>query len=283
MIVNSNIPSITGNRVLNSRQDEVVSSFNKISSGDAIYSAKFNPLSFGVSEKMKSQIKGIEAAYRNTMDGLSMIQTADGYLNEMSNLISSFRALAVQSANGVYSDAERAISQTSANQLVNEIERVATYANFNGQALFDGRFAQPTADVTPISSLWFQVGENSQRDSNSIRVYINTFNTASLSLADVSLSSPQKAMDTIERAESALSSLTRTRSMLGSQQVRLESVSKTNQVALENFKAAQSVIRDADIAGEVTKLTRNLVQNQVNLAMISQANAQLQTVLRLMG
>lgn len=283
MVVNSNISAVTGNRVLGARQNRVVESFNKISSGDSLYAPKSNPLDFSVSEKMRSQIKGIEAAYRNSVDGLSMVKTADGFLSEIASLINNFRSLAVQSANGIYTDQERSFSQVTANELVAEIGRVTSYANFNGQRLFDGRFSEPTAETTPIASLWLQVGENKEKGANSIRLYINTINVASLSLDDISLSTPQKALDTIERTENALAVLSRNRGVLGSHQVRLESIVKTNQIALENFKSAESAIRDTDIASEITDLTKNLVLNQVNIAMIAQANAQLQTAIRLLS
>lgn len=283
MVINSNIPSITGNRLLSVRQSEVTTSFDKLSSGDRLYSAKENPLDFSISEKMRSQIKGLEAAYRNSVDALNMIRTTDGYLGEISNLITEFRSLAVQAANSIYSDAERSFSQVQATEIVAEIDRVAEYATFNGQKMLDGRFSQPTAESTPTTSLWIQVGENRDQVANAIRLYINTINVAALSLEDLSLSTPQKAIDTIERSENALQVLARNRSVLGSHQVRLESVIKTNQVALENTKAAESSVRDANIADEVTKLTKNLVMNQVNIAMIAQANSQLQAVLRLLG
>lgn len=283
MIISNNIPAINANRVLNARQGNVSNSFSKLSSGDSIGGSKGNSLSFSVSERMRGQIGGIEAAYRNTVDAISMVETADGFLTEISSLISNFRQLAVQSANSIYSDGERALSQNTAQEIVAEINRVASYATFNGQKLFDGRFARAAENSTPIASLWFQVGENTDRNANAVRVFINTFNASALSLEDLSLSSPQKALDSIEKTENALQVLSRSRAELGSYQTRLESIARTNQVALENFKAAESAIRDTDVASEITELTKNLVLNQVNIAMIAQANAQMQSVIRLLG
>lgn len=283
MIINNNISSINSNRVLKNRQSSISGSFAAVSSGDALTSAKTNPVSFAVSEKMRVEIKGVDAANKNAVDALSMLQTTEGYLSEVNNLITNFKALAVQAANSIYSDAERQFSNFAAQELVAEIDRVSSYAEFNGLKLLNGNYAKPTENSVPLFSLWFQIGHNADKKINAMQVYIETFNAQALQLDAISLSSPTKALDSLSKVDYALEVISKRRSDLGSYQKRLDSVIRTTSIAKQNLIASESAIRDANIADEITNLTKNLILNQANIAMIAQSNAQTQTVLRLIG
>ncbi|XP_060085886.1 flagellar filament 33 kDa core protein-like [Ylistrum balloti] len=232
---------------------------------------------------MRVQIKGIDAANKNATDALSMLQTADGYLSEVNNLIKNFKALAVQAANSIYSDAERQFSNFAIREIVAEIDRISSHAEFNGLKLLTGNYSRPTADSVPLMSLWFHIGHNAAKDSNAIRAYINTFNSTALQINEISLSNPTLALDALQKVDLALSAVAQRRNDLASYQARLDSIITTTSIAKENAIASESVIRDTDIAEEVSELTKNLIVNQANIAMIAQANAQLQTVLALLG
>lgn len=256
-------------------------SMAKLSSGERINKAGDDASGLAVSEKMRSQIRGLNQASRNIGDAVSFVQVAEGYLAETTDVLQRIRELAVQASNGVYSDEDRMQIQVEVSQLVAEVDRIASSAQFNGMNLLTGRFSKDSDNV-----MQFQVGANADQN---IRAYIGTMTASALGLKgiqgednQISISSPDEANTTIATLDEALKNVNKQRADLGAYQNRMEMAQKGINVAAENTQAAESRIRDADMATEMVEYTKQQVLSQASVAMLSQANSQSQNVLALL-
>jgi flagellin len=283
MIINHNLSSMYANRTLDLSSQEVAQNIEKLSSGQRINKAGDDASGLAVSEKMRSQIRGLNQAGRNVQNGISFIQATEGYLQETTDILQRVRELSVQSANGIYSDEDRAQVQVEVSQLVEEVDRIANHAQFNGMNMLTGRYAAESE-----SAMQFHVGAN--MDQN-VRVYIGEMTASALGLkgaqgADeeeaLSIGSADAANAAIGTIDSALQTVSKQRADLGGYQNRFETAAKGIDIAAENLQAAESRIRDADMASEIVEYTKNQILTQSGTAMLAQANNQAQNVLALL-
>ncbi len=283
MVINHNMSSMYANRTLGVSNDQLMGSIEKLSSGEKINRAGDDASGLAVSEKMRSQIRGLNQANRNIQNGVSFIQTTEGYLQETQDILQRIRELSVQSANGIYTDEDRMQIQVEVSQLVAEVDRIASQAQFNGMNLLTGSFA---ADSASGRIMQFQVGANMDQNA---RVYIGTMTAEALGLRgtqgtdeQISISSPDSANMAIGTVDQALKAVSRQRADLGAYQNRFETAAKGVAVAAENTQNAESVIRDTNMAAEMVEYTKNSVLTQAGTAMLAQANSQSQNVLALL-
>ncbi len=286
MIINHNMSALFAARQEKMNTWALDKNLEKLSSGLRITRAGDDASGLAVSEKMRSQISGLLRAEKNTMDGISFIQTTEGYLQESQDIIQRLRELAVQAANGIYSDEDRMQIQVEVSALVDEIDRIASHAQFNGMNMLTGRFARESGENLVTASMWFHIGANmGQRE----RVYIGTMTAEGLGVKQaitgeiISVSTPDQANRAIGVLDEALKVVNRQRADLGAYQNRMEHTMKGLAVGAENMQAAESRIRDADMAEEVVKFTKNSILLQASMAMLAQANLMPQTVLQLLG
>lgn len=256
----------------------------KLSSGMRITRAGDDASGLAVSEKMRAQIRGLNQASRNAMDGISFIQTTEGYLQETSDILHRIRELSVQAANGIYSDEDRMQIQVEISQLVDEIDRIASHAQFNGMNLLTGRFSRATGVNTVTASMWLHIGANmDQRE----QVFIGTMTASALGARVdgeiISLRTPDDANRSIGVMDRALKLVNKQRADLGAYQNRLEHAIRGIDVGAENLQAAESRIRDVDMAREMVDFTKNSILTQAGTAMLAQANMKSQSVLQLLG
>jgi flagellin len=285
MIINHNMSAEYANRVLKFQNMEVNKNIEKLSSGLRINRAGDDASGLAVSEKLRSQIRGLNQAERNIENAVSFIQATEGYLGETHDILHRLRELAVQSANGIYSDEDRMQIQVEVSQLVDEINRIASHAQFNGMNTLTGAFADPARGGLELRSMYFQVGANmDQRE----RVFIGTMTAQALGLQSsevgesISISTPDQSNRAIGLVDAALTVVSRQRADLGAYQNRFEMAAKGVAVAAENMQAAESLIRDTDMAAETVQFVKNQILSQAGTAMLAQANLQGQTVLQLL-
>lgn len=282
MIINHNISSMFASRMESLNNATLQSSMEKLSSGERINKAGNDASGLAVSEKMRSQIRGLNQASRNIGDAVSFIQVSEGYLAETTDILQRIRELAVQSANGIFSDEDRAQVAVEVSQLVAEVDRIASSAQFNGMNLLTGRFSKDSDIV-----MQFQIGANVDQN---IRAYIGTMTATALGLKGmqgeeaniISIGSPDEANQTLSTIDEALKNVNKQRADLGAYQNRMEMAQKGINIAAENTQAAESRIRDTDMASEMVEYTKNQILSQVSTAMISQANSQSSNVLALL-
>ena len=281
MIINHNMSSMYANRTLGISNDAILGNIEKLSSGEKINRAGDDASGLAVSEKMRSQIRGLNQANRNIENGVSFIQTTEGYLQETTDILQRVRELAVQSANGIYSDEDRMQIQVEVSQLVSEVDRVASQAQFNGMNILTGAFASGSTRI-----MQFQIGANMDQNA---RVYIGTMTAQALGLKgsqgsdeQIGIATPDAANMAIGSIDSALMVVSKQRADLGAYQNRFEMASDGVQVAAENLQAAESRIRDTDMASEMVEYTKNQILTQTGTAMLAQANSQSQNVLALL-
>ncbi len=281
MIINHNVSAIFAHRTLKFEHWEMNKDMEKLSSGMRINRAGDDASGLAVSEKMRAQIQGLRQAERNTEDGMSFIQTTEGYLDETNQILQRIRVLAVQAANGIYTPEDRQQIQVEVSSLVDEIDRIASQAEFNKQKLLTGAFAR----LNPTASMWFHMGPNMHQRE---RVYIETMTSAALGLRNptvltfISLSTPGKANSVIGLADEALRIISKQRADLGAYYNRLEHAAKGLMNAYENTQASESRIRDTDMAERMSSFVRWQILNQASTAMLAQANQQSQSVLTLL-
>jgi flagellin len=279
--------AIYANRQLANNTINLDKNISKLSSGERITRASDDASGLAVSEKMRSQIRGLNKAAKNALDAISFIQTTEGYLASTQDIIQRIRELAIQAANGIYTTEDRMQIQVEVSQLVDEVDRIASHAQFNGLNMLTGRFASPLGG-TPAASMWFHIGANmDQRE----RVFIGTMTAVGLGLKVlqqggvgqiISLSTPELANTAIGKLDSALQKVNKQRADLGAYQNRMEFAIKGIQVGAENLQAAESRIRDTDMASEMADFIKNQVLTQSTVAMLAQANQKSQSVLQLL-
>lgn len=289
MVINHNLSAIFTHRQLLINNRDGDKSIEKLSSGMRINRAGDDASGLAVSEKMRTQIRGLKRANQNVMDGISLIQTAEGYLEETQAILQRLRELAVQAANGIYSTEDRMQIQVEVSELIDEIDRIASHAQFNGMNLLTGRFARFTGENTVTASLWLHIGANmDQRE----RMYIGTMNSQGLGLKSpvgnpetasfISLSTPDKANMAIGMIDLALMKVSKQRADMGAYQNRLEKAAIGLLVGYENLQAAESRIRDTDMAEEMANFVRTQILTQAATGMLAQANQKPQLMLQLL-
>ena len=280
MVINFNQAAAFSSRMENINTSNVLKTSKELSSGLRINSAADDASGLSVSERMRSQIRGLNQASRNVMNGTSMLQTAEGFMQSTTDILQRIRELAVQSANGIYSDEDRSMLQTEVEQLVSEIDRISQAAEFNGMTLLSGRFAE--------DGIKLQVGANA--DQNFI-VKLADMSATALGLKgagqdgteqSISLADPDSANMALATIDEALKTVNKNRADIGASMNRMEMTKKGIDIASENISASESRIRDADMAKSITEHVRNQILQQSSISLLSQSNSQSQNVLALL-
>jgi len=285
MIINHNLSAMFADRSLRVTQGALNTSMERLSSGMRINRAGDDASGLAVSEKMRAQIRGLNMASANAQNGISLIQTAEGFLQETQNVIHRLRELAVQASNGIYTAEDRLYIQVEVSQLVAEIDRIASHAQFNGMNLLTGRFGRAEGQNMPTASMWFHIGANMDQR---VQAFIGTMTAAGLGLRNpgdssfISLGQPDEANRAIGTLDMALQRVNQQRADLGAYQNRLEHAIRSIDVGAENLQASESRIRDTNMATEMVNHTRNMILSQAGTAMLSQANQRGQQVLQLL-
>jgi flagellin len=283
MIINHNMSAYFADRQLGVTQESLTKNMEKLSSGMRINRAGDDASGLAVSEKMRSQIRGLQQAERNIQNGVSFIQATEGYLQETQDILHRLRELAVQSANGIYSDEDRMQIQVEVSQLYDEVNRIASHAQFNGMNMLTGAFAvdSPTDRIMQL-----QIGANMDQNA---RIYVGNMTATALGLNDsqgdgkLSIANPMEANLAIGTVDAALKTVSKQRADLGAYQNRFEMASQGVAVAAENLQAAESRIRDTNMASKMVDFTRDTILNQTGTAMLAQANVRSQSVLSLLA
>lgn len=285
MVINHNMSAMFAQRAQGIQDLAQQKSMEKLSSGMKINRAGDDASGLAVSEKMRSQIRGLKQASTNAQNGISFIQTTEGYLQETTDIIQRIRELAVQSSNGIYSAEDRMQIQVEVSSLIAEVDRVASAAQFNGMNMLTGRFARPTGENVVTASMWLHIGANMDQRT---QVYIGTMSAMALGLRNVgdetimSLEGPDEANRAIGTLDEALKKLNKQRADLGAYQNRLDMTVKGLNIGAENLQASESRIRDTDMANEMVEFTKDQVLSQAGTAMLAQANQSSQNVLSLL-
>ena len=285
MIINHNLSAMFADRSLKVTQSALEKNMEKLSSGLRINRAGDDASGLAVSEKMRSQIRGLNRASANAADGVSFIQTTEGYLQESEDIVKRIRELAVQSANGIYTAEDRMQIQVEVSQLIDEVDRIASHAQFNGLNMLTGRFARETGQNTVTGSMWFHIGANiDQRE----QVFIGTMTAKGLGIRNVddnsilSLETADSANRAIGTLDTAIKTLNKQRADLGAYQNRLEHAIRGIDIGAENLQAAESRVRDTNMANEMVKYVTDQILSQSGTAMLAQANQRASSVLQLL-
>ena len=285
MVINHNMSAQFANRSTGLTELSTTKNMEKLSSGMKINRAGDDASGLAVSEKMRAQIRGMNQASTNAQNGISFIQTTEGYLQETTDIVQRIRELAVQSSNGIYTDEDRMQIQVEVSQLVAEVDRIASQAQFNGMNMLTGRFAKPTGENTVTGSMWFHIGANMDQRT---QVFVGTMSAAALGLRNIgseeilTLAGPDDANRAIGTLDEALKKINKQRADLGAYQNRLEKTVVGLDIGAENLQASESRIRDTDMAKEMVDFTKNQVLTQAGTAMLAQANQSSQNVLSLL-
>lgn len=280
MVINFSQAAAFSSRMENINTSNVLKTSKELSSGMRINSAADDASGLSVSERMRSQIRGLNQASKNVMNGTSMLQTAEGFMQSTTDILQRIRELAVQSANGIYSDESRIQIQTEVEQLVSEIDRISQTAEFNGMTLLSGRFAE--------DGIKLQVGANAEQN---FTIKLADMSAAALGLKgagqdgieqSISLADPDSANMALTTIDEALKTVNKNRADIGASMNRMEMAKKGIDIASENISASESRIRDADMAKSITEHVRNQILQQSSISLLSQANSQSQNVLALL-
>ena len=271
--VNTNVASINAQRNLSSVTDRLGNNFRRLSTGLRISTAADDAAGLAISERLRSQVRSLEQAKRNANDGISFVQTAEGALNEVSSILVRLRELAVQSANGSVSNKDKETLDEEFQSLVSEINRIGQSTEFNGIKLLDGS----------STSVSFQVGFGTQNGIDTLSVSLAATLSSDLSLNSLDIGSGGSYTSAINAIDNAINSVSSLRGSLGAVQNRLGSTINNLAIQVENLSAAESRIRDVDVAYETAQLTRNNILQQASISILGQANAQPQSALTLLG
>jgi len=288
MIINHNMSAMFAQRANGINNGAMTKKMEALSSGMRINRAGDDASGLAVSEKMRSQIRGLHQASRNASDGISFIQATEGYLQETQDILHRMRELAIQSSNGVYAPEDRMQIQVEVSQLIDEVNRIASHAQFNGMNMLTGRFAQETGENNVTASMWLHIGANmDQRE----QVFIGTMTAQGLGIQSknglphsatfISIESPDAANMAISVIDAAMKKVNKQRADLGAYQNRLEYAVKGLDIGAENLQAAESRIRDADMASEMVGYVKEQILVQTSTAMLAQANQSTQSVMQL--
>ena len=278
----NNVASLNAQRILGLNNDRLAKSVERISSGIRINRGADDAAGLAISEALRSDIRGLRQAVRNANDGIALINVAEGALNEQSSILIRLRELASQAATGTVGSTERATIQLEFSALRNEIDRIAATSQFNGQGLVDGSLA---SSISSANQVFIQVGIDSTANS---RINLNTeinlkaVTSTILGIDTLSVTAAAQALTTLDTINNAISTVTQARGQVGAVQNRLTRSVGNLAVSIENLQAAESGIRDADIAAEIADLTRNQILVQSATAMVGQANLIPQSILQLL-
>jgi len=282
MIINHNMSAMYANRQLDVTQVDITKSLEKLSSGLRINRAGDDASGLAVSEKLRAQVRGLNQAERNILNGVSFIQTSEGYLQETQDVLHRIRELAIQSANGIYTEEDRTYIQIEVSALVAEVDRIASHAQFNGMNMLTGRFGKDSGTI-----MQFHIGANMDQNT---RVYIGEMTASSLGVKNnqgaegpIAMVDPEAANKAIGVLDAALNQVNKQRADLGAYQNRFEIAAQGVAVAAENLQASESRIRDVNMASKMVDFTKESILNQAGTAMLAQANVRTQSVLQLLG
>jgi len=270
--VNTNIASINAQRNTAQVTTRLARNYQRLSTGLRISTAADDAAGLAISERLRSQVRSLAQASRNANDGISLVQVGEGALNEVSNILVRLRELAIQSANGATSAADKNTIKEEFDSLVNEINRIAQSTEFNGIRLLDGS----------ATTVMFQVGINTTANIDQLNVTLTPTLTTSLGLSTVDVGSGGNTSYAISMIDQAVNAVSQLRGKFGSLQNRLQSTIANLGVTSESLSAAESRIRDVDIAFETAELTRNNILQQASISVLAQANAQPQAALQLL-
>jgi len=284
MIINHNLSAMFADRSLKVNQLYLTKGMEKLSSGLRINRAGDDASGLAVSEKMRSQIRGLNQASTNAQNGISFIQVTEGYLQETQDILQRLRELAVQSANGIYNDEDRMYIQVEVSALVAEVDRIASHAQFNGMNMLTGRFGRPVGENVVTASMWLHIGANMDQRT---QVFIGTMTAKGLGIREmddkfINLESPDSANRTIGVLDRALKMVSKQRADLGAYQNRLEHTVRGLDIGAENLQASESRIRDTNMAQQMVGYVRDQILSQAGTAMLAQANQRAASVLSLL-
>ena len=279
----NNIPSITAQRILGVNNNRLALSVERISSGIRINRAADDAAGLAISEGLRSDIRALRQAVRNASDGISLLNVTEGALNEQSGILIRLRELSSQAATGTVGSTERATIQLEFTALRSELDRITATTEFNGAKLINGNLA---SSVSATSHTLIQIGidstANSRIDLNT-QINLDSIDSTQLGIHNLSVTASSEALTALDKINEAIGSITASRGKVGAVQNRLTRSIANLSVSVENLTAAESSIRDADIAEEVAELTRNQILVQTATAMVGQANLIPQSVLQLLG
>ena len=279
----NNVPSLNAQRILGTNNDRLASSVERISSGIRINRASDDAAGLAISEGLRSDIRTLRQAVRNSNDGISLINITEGALNEQASILIRLRELAAQASTGTVGSTERQTIQLEFSALRNEIDRISSVTEFNGQKLVDGSLASGVASSRQIMiQVGLDSGANSRINLNE-QIDLAAVTASSLSIDSISVTTSAAALTALDSVNTAIGTVTQGRGKVGSVQNRLVRTVSNLSISIENLQAAESQIRDADIAEEVAMLTRNQIMVQASTAMVGQANLIPQSVLQLLG
>ena len=273
--INTNVTSLAAQRTLSANNAEQAQSLGKLSSGTRIVKSADDAAGLAISEKLKAQIRGVNQAERNANDGISMIQTAEGGLNEASNILVRLRELAVQSSSDTVGESERKFTDLEYQNLKSELERISQVTEFNGKKLLNGQGDKYD----------FQIGINNDDFQDRIKFDSAKMSAGleSLGIAELSVGSKESSQESLAKIDSAIQNVSGQRAELGAVQNRLTSTINNLQTSSENLSAANSRIRDTDFAAETAKNTKMNILTNAGTSVLSQANSQGQAALKLLG
>ena len=278
----NNIPSLNAQRILGINSERLAKSVERISSGIRINRGADDAAGLAISEALRSDIRALRQAVRNASDGISLINVTEGALNEQAGILIRLRELSSQAASGTVGSAERQTINFEFSALSNELDRIAATTEFNGQGLVDGSLG---STVSSTNQVLIQIGINSSSNSRinlNEEVALRAITTSTLGIDVLSVSTAANALTTLDTVNTAISTVTQGRGKVGAVQNRLVRSIANLSISVENLMAAESAIRDADIAEEIATLTRNQILVQASTAMVGQANLIPQTVLQLL-
>ena len=271
--VNTNVTSINAQRNLSQVTNKLSTNFRRLSTGLRISSAADDAAGLAISERLRSQVRSLDQAKRNANDGISMVQTAEGALNEVSSILTRLRELSIQANNGTVSDTDKDTLNEEFTSLVNEIDRIGNSTEFNNIKLLDGS----------ASTVSFQVGFGTTANIDTLDVTLQEATASNLGLSSLDIGSTGSQTGAITAIDTAINTVSGLRGSLGAVQNRLGSTINNLAIQTENLSAAESRIRDVDVAYETAQLTRNNILQQASISVLSQANAQPQAALSLLG
>jgi flagellin len=271
--VNTNVGSINAQRNLSTVTERLSGNYRRLSTGLRISTAADDAAGLAISERLRSQVRSLEQSKRNANDGISLVQTAEGALNEVSSILTRLRELAIQSSNGSVSNQDRETLDEEFQSLVSEVNRIGRSTEFNGIKLLDGS----------SSTVSFQVGFGTTAGIDTLAVTLSAALSTSLSLQSLDIGSGGVTTTAISSIDSAINTVSSLRGSLGAVQNRLGSTINNLAIQVENLSAAESRIRDVDVAYETAQLTRNNILQQASISILAQANAQPQSALQLLG
>ncbi|MFN3242037.1 MAG: flagellin [Planctomycetota bacterium] len=270
--VNSNIASLNAQRSLSTTTERLQANYRRLSTGLRISTASDDAAGLAISERFRAQIRSTNQAIRNAQDGISLTQTGEGALNEVSSILIRMRELSIQASNGTVSDADKATLNQEFADLINEIDRIAQSTTFNGVRLLDGTG----------STLTFQVGTGTTSGIDTIQLSTSDTLASTLGLSTLDIGSGGAPTLAVSLLDDAINAVSRVRGQFGAAQNRLSTTIANLQIQSENLSAAESRIRDVDVAVETSALTRNSILQQAAISILAQANTQPQAALTLL-